>query len=178
MFYVDEALYLVIITVTKVMVLAFYYRIFPPRRFRMCCIGVMIFVVASGFSCLMAQLLQCLPIRYNWDGWRKDEPFDGVKCVDINALITSCACLVIFQDIVILVLPVPLTLQLKASWRKRAGIILMFSLGVFITMTSCLRLQYILRFKTSTNPTWDNTDALIVSLQRPGHHIPVALSPG
>lgn len=152
------------------MVLCFYYRMFPPRPFRLCCIATMVFIGLSGFSCLMAQLLQCLPVRYNWDGWKKDGSFGTVTCLDINALITACAILAIVQDIIVLALPIPIILKLNASWRKRAGIIIMFSFGIVVTITSCLRLQFIVQFWYTTNPTWDNANTLTVSLHALNRH--------
>jgi hypothetical protein len=60
-----------IITATKLLVLDLYYRIFVLRLFRVCYFVTIAFVGLSGFACFIAQLLQCLPIRYNWDEWKK-----------------------------------------------------------------------------------------------------------
>ncbi|KAK8063072.1 hypothetical protein PG997_015169 [Apiospora hydei] len=45
--------------------------------------------------------------------------------------------------------------------RKRAQTFVMFSLGLLVVITSCIRLRYLVRFEKSDNPTWDNVDAII-----------------
>ncbi|CAH0046672.1 unnamed protein product [Clonostachys solani] len=45
--------------------------------------------------------------------------------------------------------------------KEKFGIFVMFSLGIFITITSCIRLQYISRFGLSVNPTWDYTETIV-----------------
>ena len=39
----------------------------------------------------------------------------------------------------------------------------MFSLGLFVTVVSCIRFRFVVKFMRSTNPTWDYTDLLLWS---------------
>lgn len=64
------------------------------------------------------------------------------------------------QDLFVLVLPISPIWQLKVNDRMKWGIILMLSLGVFITVTSCIRMPYIINFGKTYNPTWDYEDFL------------------
>lgn len=134
-------------------------RIFPNRPFRIAVYATIAFVSISTIVIIFLQIFQCMPIDYNWLGWKGT--YGDHWCLNVNTLTFTAATFSIVQDIIILVLPIPLVLKLNASWRKRAEIILMFSLGAFILMTSAIRLRYLVMFAKSLNPTWDYTDTII-----------------
>jgi hypothetical protein len=147
--------------VTKLSVILFLLRIFPQRAFRTAAWAVFAFVLVSNVIFVFLQVFQCSPIDYNWKGWKGD--FGPHRCIDVNMLSYTHSSFSIAHDVIILFLPMPLVWQLNMGWRQKAGIFIMFSLGVVIVATSCVRLQYIIHFARSTNPTWDYTDALIWS---------------
>lgn len=141
--------------------MCFYLRIFPQRTFRyitFACIG---YVVASTVAFILVQIFQCRPIAFAWEGWTS--PNRGDKCLDVNILAYAAAGSSILQDVMVLLLPVPLVFQLHAGWRSKLGIMLMFSLGIFVLVTSCVRLKYIVGFGHTHNPSWDYTDPAIWS---------------
>ncbi|KAF4817812.1 Satratoxin biosynthesis SC1 cluster protein 4 [Colletotrichum siamense] len=160
-FYVDESLYLACLGLTKISVLFFYLRIFPNKPFRWATYGTMGYIIISTTVLLFMQIFQCIPFEFNWVGWRGD--YGPHHCLDINTLAFVAGGLSISHDIIIILLPLPLLYKLNMSRRKKAGIFFMFGLGVFILITSCVRLQYIVLFTRSLNPTWDFTDPLIWS---------------
>ncbi|KAK0626376.1 hypothetical protein B0T14DRAFT_387386, partial [Immersiella caudata] len=155
-----ETIYLIILTLTKVSILCFYLRIFPNRTFRICSFVTMAWVGISGIIFVFLQLFQCVPVQFIWEGWKKGD-FGSYQCLDVNALAFTTATFGIAQDIVILVLPLPLLAKLDVSRRSKLGIMLMFSLGIFVFITSCVRLWTIFSFGDSVNPTWDYTNVLI-----------------
>jgi hypothetical protein len=159
LFFVAESMYLAIITLTKISILFFYLRIFPSPAFRRVCYLVMAWVSISGLLFLLLQIFQCIPIDYTWKGWTGT--YEPHKCMDANALAFTAAGFSIAQDLVILALPLPLIARLQTSWRSRIEVMVMFSLGIFVVITSCIRLRSIVYFARSSNPTWDYTDALI-----------------
>jgi hypothetical protein len=152
-------MYLAIITLTKISVLFFYLRIFPNRGFHAAAYVIMGWVSISGIIFLAMQIFQCIPISYSWEGWIGT--YGPHKCVNINALASTAAGFSIAQDVVILLFPLPLLARLQVSWRSKIEVMVMFSLGIFIVITSCIRLRSIVHFARSSNPTWDYTDALI-----------------
>jgi hypothetical protein len=121
--------------------------------------GAIVYVVVFSFVAIFLQIFQCFPVQSYWESWRGD--FGSYKCVNINLMAFVVAANLIFQDVFILLLPIPLVVTLHASWRKRAGILLMFSLGIFVIITSAIRLQYLVTIAATTNPTWDYTDVII-----------------
>ncbi|KAK0651665.1 hypothetical protein B0T16DRAFT_404410 [Cercophora newfieldiana] len=120
----------------------------------------MAWVGISGIVFVFLQLFQCVPVHFIWEGWKKGD-FGSYSCLDVNALAFATATFSIAQDVVILVLPLPLLAKLDVSRRSKLGIMLMFSLGIFVFITSCVRLWTIYSFGDSVNPTWDYTNVLI-----------------
>ncbi|KAK1848958.1 CFEM domain-containing protein [Colletotrichum chrysophilum] len=161
LFFIDEPLYLATITLTKISVLIFYLRIFPNKSFRRATYATITYIVTSMTVILFLQIFQCTPISFNWDGWKRD--FGTYRCLDLHRLVNIAGGLSISHDLIILVLPLPLLWGLNTSKRSKIGISLMFSLGLFILITACIRLHYLAPFTHSLNPTWDFTDPLIWS---------------
>jgi hypothetical protein len=122
--WVDESFYLVILLLTKVTILIFYLRIFPRRWFQVSAKLILVFVVLSGVVILLLQILQCLPVAYNWD-----KTISGAKCLNVNALTYTHAGITITQDLLILVLPLPELASLQLERNKKIGVILMFQVG-------------------------------------------------
>jgi hypothetical protein len=135
--------------------LCFFLRIFPNKWFRIAVYTTIGFVAASATVLIFLQIFQCLPIDYNWEGWKGT--FGSHQCLNVNTLTYTAASLSIFQDVLLLILPLPLLLTLNTSWRKKVSILIMFSLGIFILLTSCIRLRFIVMFA----PTWDYTDTIL-----------------
>lgn len=160
LFYVGESFYLAILALTKMSILCFYLRIFPNTTFRAVSYVVLFWVAASGIVSIFVQIFQCTPINFIWEGWKKGE-FGPYKCIDINALGFATAASSIAQDIAIIVMPLPLLARLNVSRRCKLGIMIMFSLGVFVLITSCIRLWSLYSFGESVNPTWDYTDVIV-----------------
>jgi len=121
----------------------------------------MVFVILPTVIFTFMQIFQCLPVRYVWEGWFDDSRSD--HCLNVNLLAYTAAAFSIAQDLVILLLPLPLLLGLHAGIRAKVGIIFMFSLGVFILVTSCVRLSYVISFGHTVNPSWDFYDTLLWS---------------
>lgn len=159
LFYVDESLYLVCLCLTKVSMLFFYLRIFPNRKFWYAAYGAMAFVIVPTITFIFMQIFQCIPVSYIWEGWIEGD--QEHKCLNLNILVYTAASFSIAQDVVILILPLPLLYRLHIGLKSKAGIMFMFSLGIFVLATSCVRLRYIISFGHTTNPSWDYSDPLI-----------------
>ncbi|KAK6210653.1 hypothetical protein LQW54_006002 [Pestalotiopsis sp. IQ-011] len=159
LFFIDESFYLALLALCKLVMLCFFLRIFPNRWFRITVYAAIGFVACSGIALVLLQVFQCVPLDYNWEGWKGT--FGSHKCLNVNALTYTAASISIFQDVCLLLLPLPLTVTLHTSWRNKLNIVVMFSLGFFVLLTSCIRLRYIVLFARTVNPTWDYTDTLI-----------------
>ncbi|CAH0021608.1 unnamed protein product [Clonostachys rhizophaga] len=120
-FYICESFYILGLALCKVSVLFFYLCIFPSHRF----------IIAIYIS--MAIIM---PIYWVWHGWRLAYYRD--RCMDIYTITFVAAGLNIFQDLVVLLLLLTSLFRLKMEKKSKLGIIVMFSLGIFVTITSCI----------------------------------------
>ncbi|KAJ4334626.1 hypothetical protein N0V95_009118 [Ascochyta clinopodiicola] len=155
--YVLEILYFFQITLLKLTLLFFFLRIFPKTIVRNVLKGTIIFTILYGLTFVIIAIFQCRPINHYWDNW--DLEHDG-KCININALAWSNAIISIVLDIWMLVLPLYEVFRLQLSWRKKLSVAIMFLVGTFVTVVSCLRLQSLVTFAASSNPTWDQVQVI------------------
>lgn len=84
----------------------------------------------------------------HWDG----EYGDGY-CNNINAQGWTSALFNVILDILTLSLPLPMLWKMTLNKRKKFLVMLMFSLGFFVTLVSILRLQVLIEFGSSKNIT-------------------------
>lgn len=80
-------------------------------------------VVFHTFAFLMADALQCVPVKAVWD------TNIHAKCIDLQALIYAGAGFSIFEDFVIMLLPIPELKSLNLDSRKKVALFFMFALG-------------------------------------------------
>ncbi|KAF5633544.1 integral membrane protein [Fusarium sp. NRRL 25303] len=122
----------------------------------------------------LSHALKCTPIRWNWDRFGGEDV--DFWCMDLNKLQWSINITNIIFDLVVLVLPIPLiwksmpghilegyelTLIAKSTFRRKLGIVLMFSLGVVVLVASCLKMRYNVLYGHSNNITWDYMDLMV-----------------
>ncbi|KAK8006113.1 hypothetical protein PG991_012410 [Apiospora marii] len=154
-FYILEILYFTQVSLVKLSLLFFYMRIFPGRTIRWLLWGTVVFNCLFGLSFSLVAVFQCQPIEFYWKKW------DGLQegtCFDINAMGWSNAAISIALDIWMLAIPLWQLRALKLHWKKKIGVAAMFIVGTFVTIVSILRLQSLVLFAESHNPTWDNFD--------------------
>lgn len=155
LFYISEPLYLAATILTKIALCLFLLRIFPFKGFQITMWILIGICVASFISFALALILQCFPIKYSWLFYLNE--MDG-KCLDRNAGTWAHACVNIALDLIILAVPVIQlwTMQTSYSTRKKVQVMIMFSIGIIVTICSVLRLRSLIVFMSSHNPTWDN----------------------
>ncbi|KAF2681989.1 hypothetical protein K458DRAFT_343059 [Lentithecium fluviatile CBS 122367] len=154
-FYVMEVLYFLVLSLLKLSLLFFFLRIFPGREIRHFIWGTIAFDIVFGIAFVTAAIFQCNPVSYYWTR------FDGThhgKCININGLGWANAAISIALDLWMLGLPLSQVFSLKLAWKKKVSVALMFFVGTFVTVVSIIRLQSLIHFANSTNPTWDQVD--------------------
>ncbi|KAF5011724.1 hypothetical protein FDECE_2184 [Fusarium decemcellulare] len=112
-------------------------------------IGIYIFIamlVAYYVSGLFIKIFICWPISAYWRG-------ETDKCLDQRAIITADAIISVVSDLVILLLPTPLTWSLQLSRRKRLRVTGILCAGGVATAFSIYRLAMILHEGKSPNQT-------------------------
>ncbi|KAF6815225.1 CFEM domain-containing protein [Colletotrichum sojae] len=152
LFYWDELLYLGALPVTKISILLFYLKIFPRREIRIATWALIGLNVAYFIVFELISIFQCTPIDGAWRAWDKEYP---AKCNNINIQGWAAAGVNIALDLATLILPLTELYKLSMSMKKKVQIILMFSVGFFVTIVSIVRLQSLASYATTSNVTQD-----------------------
>ncbi|KAI1358401.1 50S ribosomal protein L36e [Xylaria arbuscula] len=159
--WVTELLYFVLLGLTKLSLLFFYLRVFPSADFHRICYITMGVVIASAIAFTLTGIFYCTPISYIWTGWTGET--EGF-CINFNAFAWAHAVTSIVQDLWIIGLPIPSLLKLHLGTRRKVHLILMFSVGLAITIVSVVRLTTLVQFATTTNPTYDSVSTAYWSI--------------
>jgi hypothetical protein len=131
---VSQILYVVVQNSTKISILLLFLRIFPDKRFRLItkiCIG---WIICHATAFFVSVTLQCVPPSAIWN------PNIKGKCLNPTAEVFAGAALSIFEDIVIILLPVRELIGLNLTTRKKLAVIFMFALGSLYVSSSPLLL--------------------------------------
>ncbi|KHO11326.1 mannosyl phosphorylinositol ceramide synthase SUR1 [Metarhizium robertsii ARSEF 23] len=151
-FYIQQILYIFLITSIKISLLCFYLTIFPGRTTRLLLWITVAFSASFGVVSTIVSIFQCTPIRFYWMQYVQEE--DG-KCLNINLLGWINGAVSVGIDVWMIGIPLSQIKKLELHWKKKIGAAIMFLTGTFVTVVSILRLQSLLYFYSSENPTWD-----------------------
>ncbi|KAG6004964.1 hypothetical protein E4U21_000587 [Claviceps maximensis] len=152
-FFVQQILYLFLMTTIKLSLLCFYLTIFPNKRVRVLLWSTIAVNLAWGFACIMVTVFQCRPVQNYWLRYLQREL--GGQCLDMNLMGWANGAVSVVIDIWIIGIPLYQMRKLDLNWRKKIGAVIMFLTGAFVTIVSILRLQSLVYFYNSPNPTWD-----------------------
>lgn len=119
-------LYIVIQTFTKLAIVFFLRHIFSTHGFRLATNIFTAFLVTTCIAFVFVDAFQCTPVRAVWDRYleRGDR-----QCLNITTAGYVLAAVNIFQDLVLLVLPIPWVMSLQLTLRKRILIASLFGIG-------------------------------------------------
>ncbi|KIM93800.1 hypothetical protein OIDMADRAFT_65044, partial [Oidiodendron maius Zn] len=154
LFYIDEILYITCICLTKIAILLYFARVFSPILWFRIAVRVSITTTTLyNITFVIALALQCVPVTGAWTAW--DGTFRGTF-IDLKVMWWVAAALNIAFDFGIMSLPFWPLRELQMSLKIKIQIGLMLGVGFFVTMVSILRLQSLLQFGNTTNPTYDH----------------------
>ncbi|KAI9811262.1 MAG: hypothetical protein M1832_000941 [Thelocarpon impressellum] len=126
--------YWISVAASKSSILLLYLRIFGNSKlFRWHAWAMIGFVNALCFACMMAVLFQCLPVRSNWT------IVENSKCINNKNIAVSASALNLFQDFIILVMPIPVVKTLQLPTKQRTIIVLLFLTGLIATVVTAVR---------------------------------------
>ncbi|KAI8711273.1 CFEM domain-containing protein [Fusarium sp. LHS14.1] len=120
-----EFAYAISLGLIKLSILLFFLRIFPSRKFQVVVRWTMGLTILLSFIYLILFLIQRMPLWLFWEGW-KDKTPRGV-IVDGKAMGISHGALNVALDIWMLILPLSQLLKLGVKFKKKVGVIAMFS---------------------------------------------------
>lgn len=87
----------------------------------------------------------------NWTNWQYKDP--PIKCIPTYTIAIVAAGMSIFEDLVILLMPIPMLMRLNIHRTQRASLLGMFSVGSVVVICSCLRVPSLLTLQGSSDPS-------------------------
>ncbi|KAF3067245.1 hypothetical protein GL218_08465 [Daldinia childiae] len=149
-FYLCQVTYKTCINLTKASILLLYLRIFSNTKwFRCACRFMLLIVIMYCIASVTATIFQCTPITKAFDKSIKGTCIDNGKFWYANSGFS------IATDIIILTLPMTLVYALQIPRVQKAALMIVFALGVFVVITSCLRVTTIDMQARTPDPTYD-----------------------
>ncbi|KAJ4003976.1 hypothetical protein NW752_010938 [Fusarium irregulare] len=155
-FYIMTILYFTLQTFLKLAMIAFFLRIFPTRGVRRALYATAAFNCLYGLVYIFIAVFQCQPINLFWNRWQHKDV--AGKCLNINYMTWSSGAFTVALDIWILSIPLSQLKKLNLDWKKKIGVGIMFSVGLFVTIVSILRLITTIKFTAgdgANNATWE-----------------------
>ncbi|KAH8906156.1 hypothetical protein BR93DRAFT_969368 [Coniochaeta sp. PMI_546] len=137
----------------KTSIVLFYVRIFSTRKFRVAAYCVIAYTIAWAISTWIVNLTVCTPIAFYYD-----RTIPGGTCRNQAISGSINGGLSLLGDILVLGLPIPVVWSLKINTRKKAGILGIFLLGVFVCVASIIRIIELTKFVV-TDPTYTQVQA-------------------
>lgn len=127
--YVFSHFYDIALMMTKLSILAFYYRVFVVPLFRKIVLATAAFIIAWGVGITVTLALACRPIAAFWDGTVKG------KCLNLVTFTYFTNISNLITDIWIFLMPVPTIWHLQLQTKKKLLLCLIFSIGLAYVTT-------------------------------------------
>ncbi|KAF4437656.1 hypothetical protein F53441_12991 [Fusarium austroafricanum] len=143
--------YVLSLCLVELSILFFFLRTFPDQSFRTLVKLTIGFDILTTIIFSICGAFQRQPFYLLWEGW-KEFPPQG-KTLNILAIILSHAGVNLVLDIWMFVLPLTQLYHLGLKPKKKAGVMLIFGVGIFLIAASCIRIPYLLSFSKSLNAT-------------------------
>ncbi|EBA27424.1 conserved hypothetical protein [Aspergillus fumigatus A1163] len=146
--YIATVLYCPMALFVKIALLSIIIRIFAPYRRKIIFIYVLL-----GCLCIyyiiaeIVKIRMCDPIPSYWEGT------PGRRCLDQSAALLADSVISVVSDLIILLLPLPLTWSLQMSRNKKLRVIGILSAGGLATAFSIYRLILVVRDGNTTDMT-------------------------
>ncbi|KAM3088538.1 hypothetical protein ACMFMG_000175 [Clarireedia jacksonii] len=159
-YFLGECFYLAAMATMKISFCLLFTRLFREKPFIYYVHGTLALSVGYGISFVIATICQCHPISFGWTQW--DGLHEGT-CNNINLQGWLSAIFNIILDIVVIALPLGKLSKLVMTFERKLTTMCMFSLGLFVTAVSIVRLSSLIEFASSENITWDYVPAAYFS---------------
>ncbi|KAE8148674.1 hypothetical protein BDV25DRAFT_13386 [Aspergillus avenaceus] len=152
--FVTMVSYVLALGTIKISFCLLYLKIFPGKKFRVFCWIILAILIAETIEEALVVIFQCQPIHKAWD------PTGNVKgrCVDMTVFYYANFGVKLATDLALFAMPMPKLVQLKMAVGKRIGLVIMFSLGLLVCVTSIIRVTYMNKF--AEDHTWVLVDAM------------------
>lgn len=139
---------------TKLSILWIMTRVFNPYRKAVIFIYVFLgTMLAYYIPAVIVKIRICKPITTFWD----PSGTKGGSCLDQTAIILADAVVSVVSDLIVLILPLPLTLSLQMSWQRKMRVMGILCAGGLAVASSIVRLVLIVVIGQSKDATMSFT---------------------
>ncbi|KAI1774381.1 integral membrane protein [Hypoxylon cercidicola] len=149
LYYVAQAFYKLTLNLTKASILLLYLRIFLQRWFRISCYVLLGIILSYMVATTATSIWQCNPIEKAWD-----RSLEG-RCLNVTSNWITNSSFSVGTDVFILILPMNPILNCSLPKKQKWALVIVFALGIFVTITSIVRMQTLNFSSTSSDPTYD-----------------------
>ena len=120
-----EILYYICITLIKISILLFYYRLFGVgKAFKNTVFVALAVVICWCIAIVLGTIFQCTPVEASWI-----RPYPDGRCINNNSFLLGISISNVIIDCAILVLPAPPIWSLNLSVRRRIALTAIFLIG-------------------------------------------------
>ncbi|OCK78052.1 hypothetical protein K432DRAFT_102835 [Lepidopterella palustris CBS 459.81] len=152
-YYLSQIAYKTNITFNKLAFLLLYLRVFSIPSFRKICQVTLLVIGLASTAFIIATVFQCTPIR---KAWHKTDPKVHGHCVNNTWFRWTWASYNLFTDVWVFLLPIPVISKLQMSLSKKLGLIILFTLGLFVCLTTGIRMKALVQSTHATDVPWDS----------------------
>ncbi|KUJ23923.1 uncharacterized protein LY89DRAFT_726973 [Mollisia scopiformis] len=156
--WIFELLYVVVQSTTKASIVCLYWRLFPQPWLRNVVRFLWVWIAIHFFTFFFTILVQCTPIALVYN-----HALTG-HCLNAHAIILAAAILVMVEDIILIILPLPLIWKLNVKLSRKLAISLVMSVGLVAVVASAVRLKYVVSFYYDIDQNWDDVPVAILSV--------------
>lgn len=139
--------YTFLLWIVKAAMCTFYLRLTDGLNFRTRIYVGFAMIVATWLAVLFSILFSCFPLEKNWQIYPDPGNFCQPAISRIDIFVTVV--LNVVTDVYLLTIPIPMLWQSRLPPFKKAGLIVLFSGGIFVTMAGILRCVLIITVRAA-----------------------------
>ncbi|KAL8917289.1 MAG: hypothetical protein Q9172_005915 [Xanthocarpia lactea] len=150
--FIGDMFYLISIMSTKIAILLLYNSLFGVKRwFRYLCYGMMVVVTSYCVIFFFIEAFNCNPVEKTWHALTYTGP---AKCFDNSMVQFVIGGFNIATDLIILVMPMPIILKLNTDSKRKIGLLVIFSTGIFVFASTIVREVIVVQTLRDFDQSW------------------------
>ncbi|KAF2715753.1 hypothetical protein K504DRAFT_511193 [Pleomassaria siparia CBS 279.74] len=133
----------------KMSLLILYLKLSPVQWFRIAVYAIMFINFGATVGIVFPLIFGCNPVAQNFD-----IRITAGSCIDRASLFVATAVLNMIIDIILLLLPIPMVVNLQMSRSKKISLLAIFGVGSFTVITSGVRLVLLRPMLKNPDSSW------------------------
>ncbi|KAJ9617141.1 hypothetical protein H2200_000862 [Cladophialophora chaetospira] len=154
LYFYAQIFYKITFSLTKISILLLYLRVFGVwKTFRYLCWIMIGVVVSFSIATVITSIFQCSPVAFAFD---KTANHGKGECIDLTKFWYANAGFNIGSDAIIIVMPILPVKSLNLPTRSKIALCGLFTLGIFVCITSILRFTTLNIATAHTDVMWQS----------------------